>query len=246
MAFRRPLPVPPGPNPFSSSQYSLTKPLDIYDPLPNPYSAAPYSGSNDYYNKPSTILPGGTLIHKGFYDLLSMIPTPNPSRLLWGTPSNEPVAGPRYEELPPAKALPPISPPLSPPPVKKGRRISKDMVSKPTGFVYVISLFSAPASPYPHLHFNLVILSMRLMHTRPRNYSLDGVQMVSENWAVCHEPFPGVFRSPMSQIPVGQTPSRTESVRIIGQELSMKLLALSSLPRQPRQLMQGLWDPYVS
>ncbi|TFK68671.1 kinase-like protein [Pluteus cervinus] len=86
---------------------------------------------------PKTTLRGGTLLHKGFYDLLAMIPTPSPSRLLWGPPAEpEPdavVAGPRYEDLP-------ASQPLSarPVPPKKGRRISKDMVSRPTGFVHLV------------------------------------------------------------------------------------------------------------
>ncbi|KAJ2914388.1 hypothetical protein MD484_g6031, partial [Candolleomyces efflorescens] len=95
--------------------------------------AAPVS---DVYDSPATSsLPVGTFLHKGFYDLLSMIPTPSPSRLLWGPPKPEPepiVAGPRYEHIhPPAnnavKAMP-----------KKGRRVSKDMVSKPTGFVHLV------------------------------------------------------------------------------------------------------------
>ncbi|KAJ8581448.1 hypothetical protein M405DRAFT_832424 [Rhizopogon salebrosus TDB-379] len=30
------------------------------------------------------MLPAGTFLHKGFYDLLAMIPTPSPSRFLWG------------------------------------------------------------------------------------------------------------------------------------------------------------------
>ena len=94
---------------------------------------------------PATTLPGGTLLHQGFYDLLSMIPTPSPSRLLWGNQEPVVVAGPRYEDLPPSRGnlvhnvhppviVPPVSPPYS---SKKGRRISKDMVSAPTGFVCV-------------------------------------------------------------------------------------------------------------
>ncbi|TEB37406.1 kinase-like protein [Coprinellus micaceus] len=81
-------------------------------------------------------IPVGTYLHKGFYDLLAMIPTPSPSRLLWGPPKppdEEPVvAGPRYEHIQPlenaaVKAMP-----------KKARRVSKDMVSKPTGFVHLV------------------------------------------------------------------------------------------------------------
>ena len=61
------------------------------------------------------------------------------------------VAGPRYEDLPgpidapggkptlPAVSLP-SSGPVSP---KKGKRISKDMVSKPIGFVYVCDRYTS-------------------------------------------------------------------------------------------------------
>lgn len=52
-------------------------------------------------------LPAGTLLHKGFYDLLTMIPTP---LFQW-------------------RPLPP----------RKNKRISKDMVSNPTGFLCVLS-----------------------------------------------------------------------------------------------------------
>ncbi|KAF8210476.1 kinase-like domain-containing protein [Mycena galopus ATCC 62051] len=76
-----------------------------------------------------------------------MIPTPSPSRLIWGAPAAEEprLAGPRYEEIrpgvrpangPAAKQVSP--PPSSPPPVRKARRISKDMVSRPTGFVHLV------------------------------------------------------------------------------------------------------------
>lgn len=113
-------------------------------PPPPPSQAEPITE-----RPPTSTLRGGTLLHKGFYDLLSLIPsTPSPSRLFWGGGQNdEPVAGPRYEDIPPDDAppvkdvspLPQSPPPSSPPPVKnlKTRRISKDMVSKPTGFVYV-------------------------------------------------------------------------------------------------------------
>ena len=110
----------------------------------SPYYYAPFRPSTvqqSVYDAdlPATTLPGGTLLHQGFYDLLSMIPTPSPSRLLWG--NQEPAAA-RYEDLPPSRGNlvhnvhpPAIVPPVSPP--KKGRRISKDMVSAPTGFVCV-------------------------------------------------------------------------------------------------------------
>ncbi|KIY44431.1 kinase-like protein [Fistulina hepatica ATCC 64428] len=119
-------------------------------PLPTPPAQVPspalaqnvFAGDSYYY--PS----GGTVLHQGFYDLLSMIPTPrSPSRLLWrnaptpkpATPSIQSIiAGPPYEDIPPSpppKDLVP-SPPASP--LKKNRRISKDMVSKPTGFVHLV------------------------------------------------------------------------------------------------------------
>ena len=91
-----------------------------------------------------TTLPGGTILHKGFYDLLALIPsTPSPSRFFWPARTAQdpgPLAGPRYEDIP---SSPPRSPPVqassSPQsPLRKGRRISKDMVSNPTGFVYVL------------------------------------------------------------------------------------------------------------
>lgn len=111
-----------------------------YPPRPNdhyPFSS-PYYGPQDLpdlYEEPVTSsFPVGTILHKGFYDLLSMIPTPSPSRFLsaWRAspgppPSNhDSVAGPRYEELGTARirSMP-----------KKGRKVTKDMVSKPTGFV---------------------------------------------------------------------------------------------------------------
>lgn len=148
MASRRPLPTPPGPpaNVRFNQYGTLSRPPDMYTPS-NPYYT-PHAYQDYDEPEPTTTLPGGTLLHKGFYDLLAMIPTPSPSRLLWGAPvQSEPViAGPRYEDLsPPAVPAPnrnkpfPVSPPLSPVTVKKGRRISKDMVSKPTGFVYVIT-----------------------------------------------------------------------------------------------------------
>ena len=84
-------------------------------------------------------LPGGTVLHKGFYDLLAL----TASRFLWGQPqqkNEDLVAGPKYEAMSsqsPPRARPgplatPVSPNVSP---RKGRRLSKDMVSKPMNFV---------------------------------------------------------------------------------------------------------------
>ncbi|KAJ7188052.1 kinase-like protein [Mycena filopes] len=147
MAYRsRPLPSPPsGPR---ASPYDDYRGRDEHRPDGYPFSG-PYFAPYSYPQAPQlpTTLPGGTLLHKGFYDLLSMIPTPSPSRLIWGAPAvEEPavVAGPRYEEIrpraPPANGPPPkqVAPSTSPPPVRKGRRISKDMVSRPTGFVHLV------------------------------------------------------------------------------------------------------------
>ncbi|KAL0578287.1 hypothetical protein V5O48_003698 [Marasmius crinis-equi] len=142
---RRPLPTPPGRgynNPFN---YPPGSPSDLYPT--NPYYS-PYAHPDNVYDQPSpSTLPGGTLLHKGFYDLLSMIPTPSPSRLLWNAqpPAETILAGPRYEDIPRSQTSPtskgpplPASPPLSPVSPRKGRRISKDMVSKPTGFVHLV------------------------------------------------------------------------------------------------------------
>jgi protein-serine/threonine kinase len=119
---RRPLPSPPGP--------------------PMGARPSPYSAPQDFYDEPSSGIPAGTFLHKGFYDLLAMIPTPSPSRLIWGTPpppSDPVIAGPRYEDIM-------INPRSTAPTVRKGRRISKDMVSKPAGFVYVLLVNYIPSS----------------------------------------------------------------------------------------------------
>uniref|UniRef100_D8Q901 non-specific serine/threonine protein kinase n=1 Tax=Schizophyllum commune (strain H4-8 / FGSC 9210) TaxID=578458 RepID=D8Q901_SCHCM len=134
-----------------------------YSPGPYPYPSTffpQHHYDQETFGGPSqfkTTLPGGTLLHKGFYDLLAMIPTPSPSRFLLGAtggspppapPSDRLVAGPRYETIRPGKppmpppAPAPRSPAYSPPPSpatpRKGRRISKDMVSNPTGFVHLV------------------------------------------------------------------------------------------------------------
>ncbi|GBE81094.1 Serine/threonine-protein kinase CBK1 [Sparassis crispa] len=149
---RRALPIPPGPpllefQPYwdgspslpSSYHYSNTPYMTVPDPPLVPHTAT-------YDDQPtSRILRGGTLLHKGFYDLLSLIPSaPYPSRLLWRD-SPEPVAGPRYGDITPsvnpaAKPLQihPNNPVATPAKNLNRRRISKDMVSKPTGFVHLI------------------------------------------------------------------------------------------------------------
>ncbi|KAN0132106.1 hypothetical protein V8E53_010143 [Lactarius tabidus] len=103
----RPLPTPPVPvYPLSGADHN-----DIYSSFANPYHSSnphppfglpsPTPRTDD--GPPPGTLRGGTLLHKGFYDLLALIPTPSPSRFLWGAnadPSPEAVAGPRYEDLP--------------------------------------------------------------------------------------------------------------------------------------------------
>nr|GAT45446.1 kinase-like protein [Mycena chlorophos] len=130
MAYR-PLPIPP-------SRWGQ------YDEYRNPADARPDGYPSQYVPPPQpggTLRGTGTMLHKGFYDLLSMIPTPSPSRF-WTTPPEEPgLAGPRYETIRPG--APPVQirqlpPPSSSPPPRKGRRISKDMVSQPTGFVHLV------------------------------------------------------------------------------------------------------------
>ncbi|KIJ49427.1 hypothetical protein M422DRAFT_27790 [Sphaerobolus stellatus SS14] len=78
--------------------------------------------------------PRGTILHKGFYDLLSVIPTPSAS-VFWRAPNvnvEDPalLAGPPYHQLPNSNAHTPPRKPRTP--------ISKDMVSKPTGFVHLV------------------------------------------------------------------------------------------------------------
>ncbi|KZT08324.1 kinase-like protein [Laetiporus sulphureus 93-53] len=143
---RRALPTPPGPPPLEYQAYYVPREVhpgglpDLYsfgNPYNSPYPYPPFvpqtATSND--DQP-TSLRGGTLLHKGFYDLLALIPTPSPSRLFWRD-DPEPIAGPKYEDF--ISNIPErASPPVSAAPAKKGRRISKDMVSKPTGFIHLI------------------------------------------------------------------------------------------------------------
>ncbi|EKM80721.1 hypothetical protein AGABI1DRAFT_71210 [Agaricus bisporus var. burnettii JB137-S8] len=141
MAVHRPLSRPP-----SLTRHRANQAPPALDPLSmnNPYFVPYYTQPNHisppqpkFHDEPTTsTIPAGTFLHKGFYDLLAMIPTPSPSRLLWGAPTGptpDPiVAGPRYEDI---KPLPGGAIRSSP---KKGRRISKDMVSKPKGFVHLV------------------------------------------------------------------------------------------------------------
>ncbi|KAG9220736.1 hypothetical protein CCMSSC00406_0003835 [Pleurotus cornucopiae] len=151
MGSRRPLPALPTTRaeyyydlPRSPAMYSATNP---YFNSQVPYSPFSDHGAPDLREEPTSSVPVGTMLHKGFYDLLAMIQTPSPSRLLWGPPAppSEPiVAGPRYEQIPAGippeikPVAPAISANVSPTGLRKGRRISKDMVSHPTGFIHLV------------------------------------------------------------------------------------------------------------
>ncbi|KAJ3733553.1 kinase-like domain-containing protein [Lentinula guzmanii] len=131
--YSRPLPTPP------TMDFRSDLANSRYELYPHP-SNFPYDYPQYQYNEPRPAgFPAGTLLHKGFYDLLSMIPTPSPSRMFqqWKPDSsNSLIAGARYEELgkDPVKSVSPPSSPVN----RKGRRISKDMVSHPTGFVHLV------------------------------------------------------------------------------------------------------------
>lgn len=156
-AWRRPLPEIPYADRFGGAGYPFRSSADAYREgfsglFADRYAyAAPQAGLQPViHENPPTTLPGGTLLHKGFYDLLAMIPTPSPSRLLWGNATSQvenerDIAGPRYENIAPMQRptqpqaptqTMPSSPPTSPS-LKKLRKVSKDMVSNPTGFTYV-------------------------------------------------------------------------------------------------------------
>jgi protein-serine/threonine kinase len=88
------------------------------------------------------------MLHKGFYDLLALA---TPSRLFAGAAATASkfAAGPRYENINPGtqpvvvtsaadvkKNIPPkVPPPAAATPLRKDRKISKDSISSPTGFV---------------------------------------------------------------------------------------------------------------
>ena len=142
----RPLPVPPS---YATGDYVRRDevPKQYHAPYSYfPYTFSPFPTRSPVDDNPSVSANsqlGGTLLHRGFYDLLALIPsTPSPSRFFWGADQKEElVAGPKYNNVnsPPlpskvSRPLPDIQP-ASPPIARKGRRISKDMVSKPTGFV---------------------------------------------------------------------------------------------------------------
>ena len=128
------------------------------------------------------------MLHKGFYDLLALIPsTPSPSRFFWPartSQDSEPVAGPRYDQIPPSsppRPLPAQAPSSPQSPLRKGRRISKDIISKPTGFVYVLrSLYRSTFTRSPLT----AILSTPLMPIKLMHSSHGGVRNARENLVV--------------------------------------------------------------
>jgi hypothetical protein len=88
MAYRWPLPTPSGPR---AGLYEEYRGQGDFRQDGYPFNSGPYFGPYSYPQAPQlpTTLTEGTLLHKGFYDLLSMIPTPSPSRLIWGASAAE-------------------------------------------------------------------------------------------------------------------------------------------------------------
>ncbi|KAG8880157.1 hypothetical protein FRB97_001046 [Tulasnella sp. 331] len=89
--------------------------------------------------------PGGTILHKGFYDLLALsAPVVQTVSRFWNATAAKTesslVAGPQYERLEPATPPRVTNVPASTSPVTpvKKRRISKDMVSTPRGFQHLV------------------------------------------------------------------------------------------------------------
>ena len=152
-AARRPLPPAPmnviGVNEYSGLSRTPMSSADMYSPS-SPYSTPfpyfPFSSrpaNAEEYTPTRSILAGGTLLHKGFYDLLALA---TPSRFFAAATPSKLTPGPPYEQLnagsPPAivpsskdaKDLKQFTPGAATP-LRKNRRISKDMVSSPRGFV---------------------------------------------------------------------------------------------------------------
>ena len=263
---RRPLPTPPVALPRADweSSHTLTGlpggHPDLYAygspcaiPAPYPYYAdfSPTPPVSPQYDAPSSTLRGGTLLHKGFYDLLAFIPSSaSPSRLLWPRSQNQAaeglISGPRYEEIPSNERPKPLSPPTSPvsssPRNLKARRISKDMVSKPTGFVYVHCTCSAI---HPINRCTVVTSFMHRMPIKQRRYSPAGVLTVRANWAV-RPALSHIILETLSdlyfQTLAGQTPLRTSSVGLTKPAPSTK----SSAPSSPPQAVQASQTPFNS
>jgi protein-serine/threonine kinase len=135
-----------GPSQPTSSADIYAQFYDAPFPPIRPAANDKFGRSGGLYARTSKILSGGTILHKGFYDLLSLIPTPVSASRFWASLTPDPVAGPRYEDQAlntgpgpiisnaPISASPKYVQPSSRKPT--GPRITKEMVSKPTGFVY--------------------------------------------------------------------------------------------------------------
>ncbi|KZT52106.1 kinase-like protein [Calocera cornea HHB12733] len=97
----------------------------------------------DYGGGYSSVLPGGTLLHKGFYDLLAMIPTPR-TAMLWGTSRSRFPATARpgavLSKNPPAAAQNQgyVRVADRAPNAASRRKLSKDMISSPTAFAHLV------------------------------------------------------------------------------------------------------------
>lgn len=154
-AARRPLPPAPmalvGANEYSVPRSPMSS-ADLYSassPYSTPFPYFPFSSrpaAAEEYTPTRSILAGGTLLHKGFYDLLALA---TPSRFFASATPSKLTPGPPYEQInagsPPAIVtsaanVKDIKPPApgAVTPLRKGRRISKDMVSSPTGFVHLV------------------------------------------------------------------------------------------------------------
>lgn len=138
--YGRPLPALPAGQNLSSNENRTTEEFD-------PYAAfdAEATPSREPHSEPqiSRFLAGSTMLHDGFYQILSIIPTPSSPRLLWGpwNQSSSIIPGPRYEDIAPSK--PPYLVPggIEPPssfatPSTKYRQVRKETISPPTDFVY--------------------------------------------------------------------------------------------------------------
>ncbi len=95
-----------------SRSYLLPRPSISYPPFPSRVS--PWTEPSRRRGTASCYITWRNSITQGLFDLLALIPTPSPSRILWGAGADFPpdvVAGPRYEDLPSTNAPPSNSPP---------------------------------------------------------------------------------------------------------------------------------------
>ena len=162
------------------------------------------------------------VLHKGFYDLLALT---SPSRLFqWGS--------------------------HPPPPLRKITRISKDMVSNPTGFVYVShdplrSLVTSPLGTSYTLR----------MPTRQRPFSLDGVQTGWESSVVCFSTLLLLpFFTPPTPDPRWATPiksrvrhtNRAKAINEVVNALKPSATSAPDAQSPPLRVVNGLSTPTSS